>query len=88
MQDVTFDIYYDDEKTSKEVFQSAEIFVTGFHGLGAVGYISVKHIIDVLQLNYYSHRIPGFGETLDSLFPVQRFLRLLTHSPSKDAPNA
>jgi uncharacterized protein len=31
-------------------FNTKTTFITGFHGLGAVGYIAIKHIIDELKL--------------------------------------
>ncbi|MFW9928732.1 MAG: PAC2 family protein, partial [Candidatus Thorarchaeota archaeon] len=35
---------------NENAFSSPENFISGFHGLGSVGYISIKHIIDELKL--------------------------------------
>ena len=46
MNDKNFEIVIE----KQEAFNSPETFVTGFSGLGAVGYIACKHFIDELHL--------------------------------------
>ncbi len=35
----------------EESFKKTKYFISGFHGLGSVGFIAMKHLIDNLQLN-------------------------------------
>lgn len=42
-----FNIILEDE----EAFKNTKYFVTGFHGLGSVGFIAIKHMIDTLEIN-------------------------------------
>lgn len=46
MSDKNFEIVIE----KQEAFNNPETFVTGFSGLGAVGYIACKHLIDELKL--------------------------------------
>jgi uncharacterized protein len=46
MTSLTFDLIVE----NKKAFEKPEIFISGFHGLGSVGYISIKHLIDELKL--------------------------------------
>jgi len=48
VSDKSFEIIVENEKAFNQ--SSSSTFVTGFHGLGAVGYISIKHFIDELNL--------------------------------------
>ena len=45
--DANFKLVLEDE----ESFKKTKYFISGFHGLGSVGFIAMKHLIDNLELN-------------------------------------
>jgi len=44
----------------KDIDFTGKIFITGFHGVGATGYITIRHMVDNLPVEKIGYLIPDF----------------------------
>ncbi|MHA1784819.1 MAG: proteasome assembly chaperone family protein [Candidatus Helarchaeota archaeon] len=86
-------------KITESIDLKDKIFITGFHGVGATGYIAVRHLVATLPMKRIGYLItdnlPGFISIENDalllpyeIFQHENFIILLTRSqPSRDEIN-